>query len=194
MVQEQETAYPRLKQTLTVSELERVYTPTAAQLRLARHGTNGPVARIGFLTLLITFQRLGYFVPVADVPERLIQHLARCAQVAVSRTDLRGYDASGTRRHHLRTIRAHRQVQPFDRAARRILLRALFEAARTKVELADLINIGIEELVRGRYELPAFDTLRRALPITHEPLCIVTSIGSYSVASKLVRLGSFRRC
>lgn len=163
MVQEQETAYPRLKQTLTANELERVYTPTGAQLRLARHVTNGPVAHIGFLTLLITFQRLGYFISIADVPERLIQHLARCAQVAVSRADLRGYDASGTRRRHLRVIRAHRQVQPFDRAARRVLLRALFEAARTKVELADLINIGIEELVRGRYELPTFNTLRRAV-------------------------------
>ncbi|MBK1724955.1 transposase [Thiocystis violacea] len=35
------------------------------------------------------------------------------------------------------------------------------EAAKTKDELADLINVAIEELVRKNYELPAFDTLAR---------------------------------
>ena len=33
------------------------------------------------------------------------------------------------------------------------------EAALTKEDVIDIINIGIETLVRHRYELPAFDTL-----------------------------------
>jgi hypothetical protein len=41
------------------------------------------------------------------------------------------------------------------------MLVAMREAARTKQELADLINVAIEELVRKKYELPAFDTLVR---------------------------------
>ena len=36
------------------------------------------------------------------------------------------------------------------------------EAARTKNDLADIINVAIEELVRHRYELPIFNTLVRA--------------------------------
>ncbi len=36
------------------------------------------------------------------------------------------------------------------------------EAAQTKQELADIINVVIEELVRQRFELPAFSTLLRA--------------------------------
>ncbi len=39
---------------------------------------------------------------------------------------------------------------------------ALAEATTTKYELEDLINVAIEQLVRQRFELPAFDTLNRA--------------------------------
>src|SRR5919202_6552572 len=42
------------------------------------------------------------------------------------------------------------------------MIQALAEAASTKHELEDLINIAIEQLVRLRFELPAFDTLDRA--------------------------------
>ena len=36
------------------------------------------------------------------------------------------------------------------------------EAAKTKNDLADIINVAIEELVHHRYELPVFNTLVRA--------------------------------
>jgi len=38
----------------------------------------------------------------------------------------------------------------------------MIEAARTKDDLADLINVALEELVHCRFELPAFGTLDRA--------------------------------
>ena len=41
------------------------------------------------------------------------------------------------------------------------MLLAMQEAAHTKEHLADLVNVGIEELVRLKYELPVFDTLVR---------------------------------
>lgn len=47
-----ETAYPRLKSKLTTAELDRVYTPTAAELRLAKVVTKGPFARVAFLVML----------------------------------------------------------------------------------------------------------------------------------------------
>ncbi len=73
-----------------------------------------------------------------------------------------GYDGSGTRKRRLAAIRAHLRVQPWGPAAQRVMLGALREAARTKHDLANLINVAIEELVRQRYELPAFSTLDRA--------------------------------
>jgi hypothetical protein len=36
------------------------------------------------------------------------------------------------------------------------------EAAKTQDDLADIINVALEELVRQRYELPAFSTILRA--------------------------------
>jgi hypothetical protein len=42
------------------------------------------------------------------------------------------------------------------------MLTAMREAAHTKDEPADIINVAIEELVRQRFELPVFPTLNRA--------------------------------
>ncbi len=42
------------------------------------------------------------------------------------------------------------------------MLKACVEASRIREDLADIINVAIEELVRQRYELPAFSTFLRA--------------------------------
>jgi hypothetical protein len=52
-------------------------------------------------------------------------------------------------------------VQYYGRETLHAMLLAMSEAAKMKEDLADLINIDIEELVRKKYELPAFDTLIR---------------------------------
>ena len=61
----------------------------------------------------------------------------------------------------MQTIRQNLNIHYYDKEARHIMLLAMREAARTKEDLADIINVGIEELIRKRYELPAFDTLVR---------------------------------
>jgi len=63
-----DTAYPRLKSLPTSRELAALYTPTSAEVVLATQTAKGAVARVGFLVLLKTFQRLGYAVPIAAVP------------------------------------------------------------------------------------------------------------------------------
>ena len=59
-------------------------------------------------------------------------------------------------------MRAHLHVNAFREGGRRVLVRAMLEAAESKDMLTDLINVGIEALVQARYQLPAFSTLRRA--------------------------------
>lgn len=156
-----ETAYPYLKRQPRANELANLYSPTRAERELALQQTKGPVARIGFLVMLKTFQHLGYFVRLAEVPAPIVTHLIAYVDVPLMVADLQGYDTSGTRLRHLAAIRAYRQVQPYHRVAQRLLIRGLVEAAQTKTDLVDLINIGIEELVRLRYELPAFAPLCR---------------------------------
>jgi hypothetical protein len=57
-----ETAYPRLKSSISRRELIDHYTPTQAELELASRAAKGEAAKLSFLVLLKTFQRLGYFV------------------------------------------------------------------------------------------------------------------------------------
>jgi len=157
----QDTAYPRLKSLPTPPELALVYTPSWDEIVLANRTTKGTVARVGFLVLLKTFQRLGYAVPLADVPPAIVAHIARMVQVTIAPEVLHSYDASGTRRRHLPVIRDYLRIQACDASGRRVMVRAMADAARTKDDLVDLINVAIEELVRRRYELPAFGVINR---------------------------------
>ena len=95
-----ETAYPRLKSSITPKELERYYTPNEAELALTMSSANGSTGRLSFLVLLKTFQRLGYFVKLTDVPERLVAHLAKTLNLKKT-PSLADYDESGTRRRHV---------------------------------------------------------------------------------------------
>lgn len=74
-----ETAYPRLKNQIREKELIEIYTPTQEELNLANAYTRKGVTKLGFLVLLKTFQKLGYFVSPTTVPQRIIQHISQCA-------------------------------------------------------------------------------------------------------------------
>ena len=97
----QETAYPRLKTHVSARDLAAIYTPNPDELALARQVTRGEIAQLGFLILLKTFQRLGYFVPISQVPTAIVEHLAALTQTPAALVDLAGYDCSGTRKRHL---------------------------------------------------------------------------------------------
>lgn len=155
-----ETAYPRLKCSITQKELERYYTPNQEELALTLSSASGTTGRLSFLVLLKTFQRLGYFVMLSDVPERVVAHLSSALKLRKTPC-LTEYDDSGTRRRHVAAIRDFLQVRAFDELAKKALLDATREASLTKEDLADIINVGIEELLRLRFELPAFSTIHR---------------------------------
>ena len=56
------TAYPHFSPHPSAGELARLYTPTLRELDHARRVTRGGEARqLAFLTILKSFQRLGYF-------------------------------------------------------------------------------------------------------------------------------------
>jgi hypothetical protein len=52
-------------------------------------------------------------------------------------------------------------IKPYDGAAQQLVAAAIVKAAEVMDHPADLINVSIEELVKQRYELPAFSTLDR---------------------------------
>ena len=156
-----ETAYPRLKSQPTPEDLVTVYTPNQEELELVRSQTRQPTARLGFMVLLKTFQRLGYFVPIAEVPEAILNHLMTCLELKSQAAPLENYDTSGTRQRHLKSIRDFLGITPVSDTTLEFLKSALREAATTKDEIPDIINVGLESMAKARYELPAFGTFVR---------------------------------
>lgn len=100
-------------------------------------------------------------MPSSEVPDAIVEYVAAAIGEAADRQVLRRYDASQARRKHLTPVRRFLGVKPLDRNGQALLEQAFNDAALTKEDVADIINVGIEVLVRHRYELPAFDTLVR---------------------------------
>ena len=162
MVNLHETAYPRLKTYYAALELEEIFSPTPEEITLSNKAARGDRTKALFLMTLKVFQRLGYFVFARDIPESIIQHFARRFGINPDPNSLREYDLSRTRGSHVPLIREFCGVSAHPAETRKALARAVVEGARAKEELADIINVAIEELVRQRFELPAFGTLHRA--------------------------------
>jgi hypothetical protein len=95
---------------------------------LAERADRGDVALLGFLVLLKTFQRLGYFVLVSQVPSAIVEHIAQATGTQKARDDLAGYDTAGTRFRHLHVIRDYLQIRPCGSEARRAMLQGMQEA------------------------------------------------------------------
>lgn len=109
--------------------------------------------------MLKSFQRLGYFPNLNQIPQDIINYL---------RDDLKlsddidvGYDQSRTLYRHQKRIRAYFQVTAFDKQARHLISEAVSKSALVMDNPADLINVAIEMLVKDRYELPGFNSLNR---------------------------------
>lgn len=156
----QDTAYPRFKKNINKRELEAIYTPTADEVKFTKKKTKGKTANLCFLVMLKTFQRLGYFVLIKDVPPKIIKHIVK--KIHISEVpDLTYYDRSKTRFRHMPIIRGYLNIVPYNDESVAIIEKTVHETAHAKEDLADIINVVIEELVRYRHELPAFSTLRR---------------------------------
>jgi TnpA family transposase len=154
------TAYPRLKQQFTKSELRDFYTPTLDEISFVQEKARRSETRLHLLALLKTFQKLGYFLNLEDVSESLLKFLRIVLNLPADALPL---VARNTLYQHQSTILEYLNVKSYDRAARRLVVKTVFEAAQTMDNPADLINAAIEELIKERYELLAFSTLDRLI-------------------------------
>ncbi len=62
---------------------------------------------------------------------------------------------------HQNAVRGFLKVKSYNKEARRLIIKTVYEAAQVMDNPADLINAAIEELIKERFELPAFSTLDR---------------------------------
>ena len=157
----QETAYPTLKTQISNQTLKRVYAPNADEIAFVKKHSRSLQNRACMLTLLKCAQRLGYFVFLSSVPRSIPEYIAKHVGCRCSLKMLRFYDDARTRTYHIKNIRSFLNIKPPDQKARSVALKAMEHAACTKEDIVDVLNVGVEELIRLRYELPKFDHLLR---------------------------------
>ena len=161
MLSPSDTSYRLLNPSPSARELDEGYRPTPLELRFAEERTREAASCLGLLVLLKTFQCLGYFVKIADVPNSIIRCIAKAAGYEEI-PDLTGYDHKTARIDHLDLVRSWVGVSAFDHQARHMMVKACVDISRVREDLADIVNFAMEELIRQKYELPAFSALLHA--------------------------------
>jgi hypothetical protein len=152
------TAYPRFKQHPTAQDLAASYTPTPEEMVFAQAQSADKIGRLRILVLLKSFQRLGYFPDPDLIPTSVIQHLRLHLKLPPK---ISAAAPLRTHRRYQQAIRTYLNVKPYNAVAQQRVAAAIAKAAEVMDHPADLINVSIEELVKQRYELPAFSTLDR---------------------------------
>ncbi|KAB2331563.1 DUF4158 domain-containing protein [Cytobacillus depressus] len=159
----QDTNYPRFKSNLSEKDLEEVYTPKIKEIKWAEVKSKGFLQQLALLVLIKTVQKLGFFIRVVDVPEVIVAHIAKKAHLPVpTKEEWKTYSETRTAKRHVRFIRDYLQLRPFNQEAHQILINTMTKLAISKDDPADLVNAAIEELIRQRYELPVYNTLKDA--------------------------------
>lgn len=163
-----------------------MYTPNFVERVWAEKRTRKPGPRIGLLAQLKTFQRLGYFVLLSEIPHPVLEHVASIAGYSTVPDDLTRYSVSSARRRHMLLIRDYVGVKEWGHVAELAMQQASQDAARTLEDLADIINVVLEQLIRQRYELPAFSILHRAAQ--HARATVIESTSDWSAVGWRMRL------
>ncbi len=168
MLSPKDTIYPKLGKNISKRELTKLFTPSPEEIALAQKSKRGRGNRFGnnahlyFLVMLKTFQRLGYFEMLTDIPYRIIKRIATNIGIQNVPKNLAAYDTSGTRQRHMNAIREYCGITAFGDESEILMDRAIAEVARSREDIADIINVAIEELSNQGHELPAFDTIQKA--------------------------------
>ena len=151
------TAYPRFKRLLSARELHVFYSPTADEVAWARGFAGSDEHLLAMVVLLKCFGRLGYFPPLQTVPAVVIEHVRR--DLGLPEDVVAVHAAPRTAKRHRDFVRQRFGVVRNSAAARKVAAEAIREAAHARNQPPDLINIALERLVEGCFELPAFSTL-----------------------------------
>jgi hypothetical protein len=159
MLSATDTAYPVLKPSPSGRELNDIFTPTPWELAFVGDRTREPTPTVG----LKTFQRLGYFVRLDAIPASIVRHICKATGYEDIPAGLSAYDSSTARHRHMvlagSILAGCDAVRPRGTARHGGSKRAGFTGPRG---FGRHHHTAIEELVRQRFELPAFSALMRA--------------------------------
>lgn len=137
------TVYPRFTKLTSARMLPASFTPQSDEIEWARGHTNSPQALLTVLLALKCHQKMARFPAAGEVPEEVVDHVRR-------RLDLEDdvepdHGAGRTAPWHRRQIRARLGVTYAPVRARQVTAEAIEEAARSRNNPPDLINVALDE-------------------------------------------------
>jgi hypothetical protein len=151
------TAYPRFARVMSGRELAEMFTPTEGEVVWARGRTQDEQHLLALLVWLKSYQRLGHFPKLEQVPPAAAVHVRGVLRLPESVELEQAAERSAKR--HRQFVRERLGVVYEPARVRQIAEEAIRKAAQTKDNPADLINVALEELVRAWCELPGYTTL-----------------------------------
>ena len=151
-------AYPEFPEPITDAVLNQLFTPRPEEIRWVWRISSSAEARLGLLCLLKSFPILGRFPTPEDIPEPIVEYIAKRA--GLTEVTLATYPKR-TRARHRSEIRRHLCIHRWGGAAETLAIQTIERIVAGRAHLSDLVNGAIEALIAARYELPALSTLRR---------------------------------
>jgi hypothetical protein len=120
------TAYPRFRRAVPARELHESFTPGLEEIAWAREQTRSPHGLLTLLVLLKSFQRLGCFPDLFEVPVCVVDHVRR--MVGLPATIKLTTEAGRTGKRYRDWVRRRVGVA-YDPAVARKLAEQVIEAA-----------------------------------------------------------------
>ncbi len=154
------TAYPILSKNPSNFELEELYSFTEEELDfLFKNFRTSRIKKNNLLlakaTLLKVYQRLGYFPDLDKVPKSIIQHIKIKLDINFAKPEI----GSSALYDYKTKIRKYTGIKPFKEKMLKNLEKFIYNSARVKDDPVDIINTAIAEIIKKKYELPAFSTI-----------------------------------
>ncbi|MFE2094205.1 DUF4158 domain-containing protein [Streptomyces sp. NPDC059460] len=112
------TAYPRFKRLITAHELHLFFSPTRDELEWAADRTDSDEHLLALLLTLKSYQRMGCFPKVENIPEAVAEFVRRAVELPEG--TLAVYRAAKTMKNHLGLVRQRVGVAYDQGRARRI--------------------------------------------------------------------------
>lgn len=159
-----DTKYPRLDDDVSQMELDQVFTPTAKDKAWLKEqkSLRRPESKVCAMVQLKVMKRLGYSLPLRDVPLAVLAHISRKLKLSrPSKEWLQRYQHSAELTRHRTMALDVLDMRDPDAAARRWMAARAEAAAASTQELPDIINVLLEEIAAERYTLPGFTVLDR---------------------------------
>lgn len=155
------TAYPRLSNHLSKDEINTLYQITDAEKILIKKSAHGQSQRLTFVSLLKTYQYLGYFPALKNIPVSIRLYLAKQIGSNPTTEYLNSRKLRPSLHRYKESIRSYQKSRSYSPLGNNRASTVMHKSSYTMSDPADLINVAIETLRRENIALPAFSTLDR---------------------------------